>query len=301
MNGHPSDMPSSRLQKLDDAKKLPLPPSDVGKRIAEPTTTTLFKWWGVDFTTTMEEYQKIDKERLAQMGIHMGIVTDDEHTVIASQFTQRGQKKKQAHEVRNELFLSPPTCGTIETAVVLTRYDLLVSLKPGTNVVKLAGIWDTVDKIVRNNVMHSTRSFGDAKTVTRPHVFVHFPPVLSLSNVNKFMHHWAVQDIQLEKHGTVVATYVYIESAYVAVGVSAPFGQYGMITITVWSQKKAIMRPGDAYDECHVGLLPNPEPGPKCISQSFGHNKCLFIRTDSSAHACDGKEGGARGVVEHDL
>ena len=47
------------------------------------------------------------------------------------------------------------------------------------------------------------------------------------------MHHFgAVQDIQLEKHGTSVVTYVYIESAYVAVGVSTPFGQYGMITIT---------------------------------------------------------------------
>ena len=50
----------------------------------------------------------MNKESLAQMGIHMGIVTDDGHTVIASQFTQRGQKKKQAHEVRDELFLSPP-------------------------------------------------------------------------------------------------------------------------------------------------------------------------------------------------
>ena len=167
------------------------------------------------------------------MGIHMGIVTDEEHTVIASQFAQRGQKRKLAHEVRDELFLSPPACEPIETAVVWNRYDVLVSLKPGTNVVKLAGIWDTVDKIVMNNVMHSTRIFGDAKTVTPPNVFVHYPPVLSLSNVNKFMHHFgAVQDIQLEKHGTAVVTYVYIESAYVAVGVSTPFGQYGMITIT---------------------------------------------------------------------
>ena len=108
MNGHPSDMQSSVLQKLDLAKKLPLPPSDVSKRIAKPTTTTPFKWWVVDFTTTTEEYQKIDKESLAQMGIHMGIVTDDEHTVIASQITQRGQKKKQAEEVRDKLLLSPP-------------------------------------------------------------------------------------------------------------------------------------------------------------------------------------------------
>ena len=131
------------------------------------------------------------------------------------------------------IFLSPPACEAIATAVVLTQYDVLVSLKPGTNVVKLTGIWDTVDKIVMNNVMHSTRIFGDAKTVTCPNMFVHFPPVLFLSNVNKVMHHFrAVQDIQLEKHGTVVATYVYSESAYVAVGVSYPFGQYGMITIT---------------------------------------------------------------------
>ena len=85
-----------------------MPPSDVSKRIAKPTTTTPFKWWVVDFTTTMEEYQKNDKERLAQMGIHMGIVTDDEHTVIASLFAQRGQKKKQAHEVRDEHFFVTP-------------------------------------------------------------------------------------------------------------------------------------------------------------------------------------------------
>ena len=56
MNGQPSDMQSSVLQKMDLAKKLPLSPSDVSKRIAKPTTTTPFKWWVVDFTTTMEEY-----------------------------------------------------------------------------------------------------------------------------------------------------------------------------------------------------------------------------------------------------
>ena len=76
---------------------------------------------------------------------------------------------------------------------------MLVSLKPGTDVVCLAGIWDTLDKIIMNNVMHSTRIFGDAKTVTPPKVLAHFPPVLSLSNVNKFMNQFgAVQDIQME-------------------------------------------------------------------------------------------------------
>ena len=37
INGHPSDMKSSFFQKLGDANKLPLPPSDISKRIAKPT------------------------------------------------------------------------------------------------------------------------------------------------------------------------------------------------------------------------------------------------------------------------
>jgi hypothetical protein len=77
----------------------------------------------------------------------MGLVNDDENNVIASKFPQKGQKKKEAMEVRDDLFLSPPACDPIETAVVLNKYDVLVSLKPGTDIVRLAGIWDTVGKI----------------------------------------------------------------------------------------------------------------------------------------------------------
>ena len=36
----------------------------------------------------------------------------------------------------------------------------------------------------------------------------------------------------MEKHGTAVVTYVFIESVYVSLGVTSPFGQYGMILIT---------------------------------------------------------------------
>ena len=57
--------------------------------------------------TTVEEYDKIEKDRLLEMGVHMGLVNDDEHNVIASKFPQKGQKKKEAMEVRDDLFLSP--------------------------------------------------------------------------------------------------------------------------------------------------------------------------------------------------
>ena len=74
--------------------------------------------------------------------------------MIASKFPQKGQKKKEAMEVRDDIFLSPPACDPIETAVVLNKYDVLVSLKPGMDIVCLAGIWDTVGKIAMQSVMH---------------------------------------------------------------------------------------------------------------------------------------------------
>ena len=60
--------------------------------------------------------------------------------------------------------------------MVLNKYDVLVSLKPGTDIVRWAGIWDTVGKITMHSVMHSTRIFGDAKTVALPKVLVNYPP-----------------------------------------------------------------------------------------------------------------------------
>ena len=93
----------------------------------------------------------------------------------------------EAMEVKDDIFLSPPACDPMETAVVLNKYDVLVSLKPGTDIVRLAGIWDTVGKITMHSVMHSTRIFGDAKTVAPPKVLVNYPPVITLQSLNTFM------------------------------------------------------------------------------------------------------------------
>ena len=233
INGHPSDMQSSAFQNLETQNKLPLPPTDISKRIAKITTTKPYKWWVVDLHTSAEEYEKIEKDRLREIGVHMGLVNDDENNVIASKFPLKGQKKQEANEVRDALFLSPPACESIETAVVLNRYDVLVSLKPGTDIVRLAGIWETVDKITMQSAMHSTRIFGDAKTVTPPKVMVNYPPVITLSKLNNFMNQFgSVQDIQIEKQGTAMCTFVFLESAYVSVGVHSPFGQYGIVSVT---------------------------------------------------------------------
>ena len=40
------------------------------------------------------------------------------------------------------------------------------------------------------------------------------------------------QDIQMEKHGMATCTFVFIESAYVSLGVTSPFGQYGIVSVT---------------------------------------------------------------------
>ena len=61
------------------------------------------------------------------------------------------------------------------------------------------------------------------------------------------------------------------------------------------------MRAGDTDDECHVGLLSYTEPGPECFPQSFGHNECFFLGSDTFGDEGDGEEGGARRVVAHDL
>ena len=117
--------------------------------------------------------------------------------------------------------------------MVLNKYDVLVSLKPGTDIVRLAGIWDTVGKITMQSLMHSTRIFGDAKTVAPPKVLVNYPPVITLQSLNKFMNQFgSVQDIQIEKHGMATCKFVFLESAYVSVGVNSPFGQYGIVAVT---------------------------------------------------------------------
>ena len=107
INGHPSDMQSSAFQDLETLKKLSLPPSDISKRITKISSTKPYQWWVVDLHTTVEEYDKIEKDRLLEMGVHMGLVNDDENNVIASKFPQKGQKKQEAMEVRDDLFLSP--------------------------------------------------------------------------------------------------------------------------------------------------------------------------------------------------
>ena len=110
---------------------------------------------------------------------------------------------------------------------------MLVSLKPGTDIVRLAGIWDTPGKITMQSVIHSTRIFGDAKTVAPPKVLVNYPPVITLQSLNTFMNQFGtVQDIQIEKHGMATFKFVFLESAYVSVGVHSPFGQYGIVSVT---------------------------------------------------------------------
>ena len=42
----------------------------------------------------------------------------------------------------------------------------------------------------------------------------------------------SVQDIQIEKQGMAMCTFVFLESAYVSVGVHCPFGQYGIVLVT---------------------------------------------------------------------
>ena len=42
----------------------------------------------------------------------------------------------------------------------------------------------------------------------------------------------SVQDIQIEKHGMAMCNFVFLESAYVSVGVHSPFGQYGIVSVT---------------------------------------------------------------------
>ena len=46
IHGNPSDMKSSVFQKFGDANKLPLPPSDISKRIAKPSTSKPYKMVG---------------------------------------------------------------------------------------------------------------------------------------------------------------------------------------------------------------------------------------------------------------
>ena len=120
----------------------------------------------------------------------------------------------------------PPACEPIKPDVVLNKYDSLVSLQPGTDIVRLADIRDTVGKITMHNVMHSTRILGDVKTVAPPKVLINYPPVLTIQSLNTFMNQFgSVQDIQLEKHGMATCTFVLIDSAYVSLGVTSPFGQ----------------------------------------------------------------------------
>ena len=75
---------------LENCKKLSLPPSDISKRITKTSTTKPYQWWVVDLHTTVEEYDQIEKDRLLEMGVHMGLVNDDENNVIASKFPPKG-------------------------------------------------------------------------------------------------------------------------------------------------------------------------------------------------------------------
>ena len=101
-------MQSSAFHDLETLKNLSLPPSDISKRITKISATKPYQWWVVDLHTTVEEYDKKEKDRLLEMGVHMGLVNDDENNVIASKFPIKGQKKQEAMEVRDALFLSPP-------------------------------------------------------------------------------------------------------------------------------------------------------------------------------------------------
>ena len=59
------------------------------------------------------------------------------------------------------------------------------------------------------------------------------PPVITLQKLNNFMNQFgSVQDIQIEKQGMAMCTFVFLESAYVSVGVHYPFGQYGIVSVT---------------------------------------------------------------------
>ena len=62
-----------------------------------------------------------------------------------------------------------------------------------------------------------------------------------------------------------------------------------------------IVRASDFDNECHVGVISHTEPTSERFSQSFGHHKCFFVGAHSFVDESDGEEGGARGMVEHDL
>ena len=68
--------------------------------------------------------------------------------------------------------------------------------------------------------------------VAPPKVLVNYPPVITIQSPDKFMNQFgSVQDIQIEKHGMATCKFVFLESAYVSVGVNSPFGQYGIVSV----------------------------------------------------------------------
>ena len=144
INGQPSDMTSTAFGDMDEYA---FPPQLVAQKITQPKGPKPPKWFVADFNADHEQYQLLAESDLNIKGVHYGLVSIDDYTIIATHWPPKGKKKMVSADVRSALFMHPHACEPILTAVVWTKFDLLVTLKTATDLHKLAEIWQKVDNI----------------------------------------------------------------------------------------------------------------------------------------------------------
>lgn len=244
LNGFETDTTSSYLGDRDNMNRFSL------SHLPSKLWYGPKQWSYFDFFVNEEEYALLEegREEYESKGVRFAVV-QAEHGYLCSHLPGLGKKRKEAPDVRTSMEFLPFMDKLMISAVVWSKFDVLIHLQESADPKVVAKELMDHDKLTLTRLIGAQRVFGDSNEVVPPMVLLHHPLSLTHQELAGYATKFGgVRSITPGKKGGIaVVTFVHIESAYAACGCKVLLGNHGSILFTSGRSTK---------DECYNGMVP---------------------------------------------